>query len=35
VEMLGLGIAFASVALGCILKTTVNDLGAKQDSPDQ
>jgi hypothetical protein len=33
-EMLGLGIAFASGALGYILKTTADDLGAEQDSPD-
>ena len=34
-EMLGLGIAFASGALGYILKTTADDLGAEQDSSDQ
>ena len=34
-EMLGLGIAVASGALGYILKTTADDLGAEQDSSDQ
>ena len=33
-EMLGLGIAFGCGALGYILKTTAEDLGAEQDSPD-
>ena len=34
-EMSGLGIAFASGALGYILKTTADDLGVEQDSLDQ
>jgi hypothetical protein len=34
-EMLGLGIAAATGGLGYILKTTADDLGAEQDSPDQ
>jgi hypothetical protein len=34
-EMLGLGIAAAIGALGYILKSTADDLGAEQDSPDQ
>jgi hypothetical protein len=34
-EMLGLGIAFAIGALGYLLKTTADDLGAAQGSPDQ
>ncbi len=34
-EMLGLGIAFATGALGYILKTTADDLGAERGSPDQ
>ena len=34
-EMLGLGIAFATGALAYILKTTADDLGSEQDSPDQ
>lgn len=32
-EMLGLGIAFATGALGYILKTKADDLGTEQDSP--
>jgi hypothetical protein len=34
-EMLGLGIAAGTGVLGYILKTTADDLGAEQDSPDQ
>jgi hypothetical protein len=34
-EMLGLGIASVAGALGYILKTTADDLGSEQDSPDQ
>jgi len=34
-EMLGLGIAFASGALGYILKTTADDLGPEQDCSHQ
>ncbi len=34
-EMLGLGIAAGTGVLGYILKTTADDLSAKQDSPDQ
>ena len=34
-EMLGLWIAFATGALGYILKTTADNLGAEQDTLDQ
>jgi hypothetical protein len=34
-ELLGLGIAFATGTLGYILKTTADDLGVEQHSPDQ
>ena len=34
-EMLGLGIALATGALGYILKSTADDLGTDKDSPGQ
>lgn len=34
-EMLGIGIAFATGALGYILKAIADDLGEEQDSPGQ